>query len=205
MERRIFCFGDSNTYGYDPREPFGGRYPADARWPELLGAATGAQVTNAGKNGRKILTSPRAWQRLDNRLRAAGPQDGLIVMLGTNDVLTGYLPAARDIAEKMEAMLTHLRAVWPGLPVLLLAPPPVAVPDGELAQVSRQLAREYAALARRMDLAFADAGAWGLPLAFDGVHLTPEGHRRLARALAPLLPEIFWPEEEPLCRLSMPD
>ena len=56
-----------------------------------------------------------------------------------------------------------------------------------------------------MDLAFADAGAWGLPLAFDGVHLTPEGHRRLARALAPLLPEIFWPEEEPLCRLSMPD
>ena len=36
MERRIFCFGDSNTYGYDPREPLGGRYPADARWPELL-------------------------------------------------------------------------------------------------------------------------------------------------------------------------
>ena len=179
MERRIFCFGDSNTYGYDPREPLGGRYPADARWPELLSAATGAQVTNAGKNGRKILTSPRAWQMLDNRIRAAGTQDGLIVMLGTNDVLTGYLPAARDIAEKMEAMLNHLRAVWPELPVLLLA--------------------------RRMDLAFADAGAWGLPLAFDGVHLTPEGHRRLARALAPLLPEIFWPEEEPLCRLSMPD
>ena len=42
MERRIFCFGDSNTYGYDPREPLGGRYPADARWPELLSAATGA-------------------------------------------------------------------------------------------------------------------------------------------------------------------
>ena len=28
----VICFGDSNTYGYDPRSYFGGRYDADNRW-----------------------------------------------------------------------------------------------------------------------------------------------------------------------------
>ena len=28
--------------------------------------------------------------------------------------------------------------------------------------------------------AFADAGEWDIPLAFDGVHFTEEGHRRFA-------------------------
>ena len=26
--KRILCFGDSNTYGYDPRSYFGSQYPA---------------------------------------------------------------------------------------------------------------------------------------------------------------------------------
>ena len=32
----IICFGDSNTYGYDPRGYFGGRYDADCRWVDIL-------------------------------------------------------------------------------------------------------------------------------------------------------------------------
>lgn len=31
---KVICFGDSNTYGYDPRSRLGGRYDADSRfWP----------------------------------------------------------------------------------------------------------------------------------------------------------------------------
>ena len=32
----VICFGDSNTYGYDPRGYFGGRYGADCRWVDIL-------------------------------------------------------------------------------------------------------------------------------------------------------------------------
>lgn len=28
---KVICYGDSNTYGYDPRSYIGGRYPAGAR------------------------------------------------------------------------------------------------------------------------------------------------------------------------------
>lgn len=37
----VICFGDSNTYGYDPRSYFGGRYDADSRWVDILAAQTG--------------------------------------------------------------------------------------------------------------------------------------------------------------------
>ena len=49
---KLWCFGDSNTYGYDPCGFFGGRYAAP--WPELLAEKTGFQVINDGKNGRMI-------------------------------------------------------------------------------------------------------------------------------------------------------
>ena len=35
---KVICFGDSNTYGYDPRGYFGGRYDGDNRWVDILAA-----------------------------------------------------------------------------------------------------------------------------------------------------------------------
>ena len=49
---KLWCFGDSNTYGYDPCGFFGGRYAAP--WPALLAEKTGFQVINDEKNGRMI-------------------------------------------------------------------------------------------------------------------------------------------------------
>ena len=49
----VICFGDSNTYGYDPRGYFGGRYDADCRWVDIL--ATWARM--AGRFRLQIPTS----------------------------------------------------------------------------------------------------------------------------------------------------
>ena len=50
----VICFGDSNTYGYDPRGYFGGRYDADCRWVDILATETGWTFYNMGQNGREI-------------------------------------------------------------------------------------------------------------------------------------------------------
>lgn len=49
----VVCFGDSNTYGFDPRSYLGGRYGPQSRWVDLLGAETGWTVFNQGENGRR--------------------------------------------------------------------------------------------------------------------------------------------------------
>lgn len=36
MSGTIICYGDSNTYGYDPCVMAGDRYPEEDRWTEIL-------------------------------------------------------------------------------------------------------------------------------------------------------------------------
>ena len=54
VRMRILCLGDSNTYGYDPRGYFGGRYGADDRWVDIIAKGTGFDMVNLGSNGRMI-------------------------------------------------------------------------------------------------------------------------------------------------------
>lgn len=177
---RILCFGDSNTYGFDPRSPFGDRYSSADLWPDLL---TGHEVLNEGANGRQIPRSPYALRLL----REHGPVDLFLVMLGTNDLLQGATP--EETAARMGHFLTDLLPHCPR--VLLLAPPPMKrgawVPGDGLVNGSLRLADLYRALAEELGIPFADPGGWGLELCFDGVHLTEADHHRFAKNLQKVL------------------
>ena len=41
MSEIYVFYGDSNTYGYDPRSMMGDRYPQDVRWTGILQKETG--------------------------------------------------------------------------------------------------------------------------------------------------------------------
>ena len=183
---KLWCFGDSNTYGYDPCGFFGGRYAAP--WPALLTEKTSFQVINDGKNGRMI--PEREYEILRFRRDAERySADALIAMLGTHDLLEGA--TGREVAARMEAFLNRCN-----LPaILLISPPPMKrgawVPDDGLVERSRDLARQYEGLAQRRGLPYADAGEWDITLAYDGVHFTEEGHARFADGLASCLEGIL--------------
>lgn len=170
----IICFGDSNTYGYDPRGYFGGRYDADCRWVDILTAETGWDISNMGQNGREISTAAPAFPA-DTEL--------LIVMLGTNDLLQGRSP--EQAAERLERFLAGISLNRSQL--LLIAPPPMAmgewVSSPQLIDDSRIFAQLCQALAERLSIRFADAGKCDIPLAYDGVHFTEQGHKAFASGL----------------------
>lgn len=180
---KMLCFGDSNTYGYDPRSYFGCQYPAEHRWVDLLAQKLGGTVINAGEVGREIPRRKSEFIRFHNLLTSQKPLERLIIMLGTNDLLQGSAPAA--VAARMEWFITRID-LEPSK-ILLIAPPPVKlgvwVPIQALVDASRELAPAYRELSQRLGLGYADAGEWEIPLAFDGVHLTPEGHSALAEGL----------------------
>ena len=170
----VICFGDSNTYGYDPRSWLGGRYDADSRWVDILAGETGWAVCNMGQNGREI---PSAAPDLPAHT------DLLIIMLGTNDLLQGKSP--EQAAGRLERFLSGLSLDRSN--ILLIAPPPLAmgewVPGRQLIDASRSFARCCLSLARQMGIPFADAGEWQVALAYDGVHFTQQGHKAFAAGL----------------------
>ena len=170
----VICFGDSNTYGYDPRGYFGGRYDADSRWVDLLAEKAGWTVHNLGQNGREIPSSAPPFP---------ADTDLLIVMLGTNDLLQGKNP--EQAAGRLERFLSGISLERSKL--LLIAPPPMVlgewVPSQQLIDDSRAFSGLCQALAERLGIRFADAGNWNIPLAYDGVHFTEQGHRAFAAGL----------------------
>ena len=184
---RIVCFGDSNTFGY---EPVGLRYGPENRWPDLLAGMQEKEVVNMGQNGRTIPSSYFA-QRLAEEVQH---DDTLLIMLGSNDLLLEGKPAA-VAATAMQTFLAALLAAFAARPgaakagpeIILISPPPVKrgfwVTEDSVVEESYKLGNLYGQLAGELGIGFADAGKWGVELTFDGVHFTEEGHHAFAAGI----------------------
>lgn len=179
---RMLCYGDSNTYGYDPRGFFGDRYPEESRWVDILVQRTGWEIRNEGQNGREIPSRPFQYQRA-GELLAQSPPDVFAIMLGTNDLLRGY--SAEETCSRMEAFLRYIQPKCGRL--LLIAPPPMKwgawVTEERPITESVKLAEAYQVLSQKLGIAFVNAGQWNVELTFDGVHFTEAGHRAFAEGL----------------------
>ena len=145
---KMLCYGDSNTYGYDPRGFFGDRYPKESRWVDILAEKLGWQIQNEGQNGREIPSRPLQYQYVGDMLLRSVP-DVIAGMLGTNDLLRG--DSAAEICSRMEGLLRFLQPRCGQL--LLIAPPPLKrgewVTDKSLIVESVKLEGAYQARSRR--------------------------------------------------------
>ena len=179
---RMLCYGDSNTYGYDPRGFVGDRYQKESRWVDILAQKLKWEIQNEGQNGREIPIRPFQYQRA-RELLTPNPPDIFAIMLGTNDLLRGY--SAVVACARMEAFLRYIQPKC--REILLIAPPPMKrgewVTEESLIAESVKLAEAYQALSQKLGIFFANARQWNVPLAFDGVHFTEEGHRAFAEGL----------------------
>jgi lysophospholipase L1-like esterase len=180
---KILCFGDSNTYGYDPRSYFGDRYAEIARWVNILSEELKCLVINAGEKGREVPHTSWEITEFSRLLVMEQPIDCLIIMLGTNDLLQGN--DAATVANRMKVFLRKID--FPSRKILLIAPPGLKlgewVDSAILIDASKELHKAYQRLAESMGMNFVNAGEWNPEIAFDGVHLTEEGHRTLAYGL----------------------
>jgi lysophospholipase L1-like esterase len=211
-DRTVLCFGDSNTWGYEPGT--GARYGREVRWSGALSRLLGASwhVVEAGLNGRTTVFEDPLADRCGRRhlgpvLASAAPVDVVVLLLGTNDLKTrlGGV-SAYDIAEGAGLLVDLGRASGAGPEgrapdVLLVAPPPLGSlsgwegrDDGAFAgfatgwrgalDTSRAFAEQYARVARVRGVRFLDAGAHVTSSDVDGIHWGPAGHAALAQAVA---------------------
>lgn len=187
---RLVIFGDSITagYGVGPEEAFPARLQAIAdslQW-DLL-------VVNAGLSGE---TSAGGLRRVDWVLRQR--TDLFVLELGGNDGLRGLDPEATK--QNLQGILDRVSARYPDA-ILVLAGMEAPPNMGE--SYTRRFREIYRELAEENDLLlipFILEGVAGIrdlnqP---DGIHPTPEGHRRIARHLWSFLR----PELEKISKIS---
>lgn len=211
--KRIIFFGDSNTFGYDPRAIFGGRYSEDIRWTDIVARdlADALEVVPRGMNGRCIPRSEYEIEALEKLIKAFAPLDYFAIMLGTNDVLLTDNPRPAEAIENMRCLLERLNkhvlaaegaALDPentsaGFEILLIIPPlmfPGTInhsPFWKYEEASKRLAEGYRGIAEELGLRTIDASNWMVDLDVDGVHISERGSLDFAEHMKAALLEIM--------------
>ena len=205
MQKRILCYGDSNTYGYIPT---GGRYDEHTRWPMRMQAVLGDgyAVIEEGFNGRTcVFDDPveggykSGVQYLPPCLMSHNPLDAVIIMLGSNDTKVRFGMTPMTIGQSMMQLVRTakqyaINEVGEVSHIIIAAPPRIldnlmqtrhAECFGEQAiAVSAGLARELRRISKLMRCDFFDATPFAEVSPLDAVHMTEHGHLRLGEAMA---------------------
>ncbi len=196
MKKKIVIYGDSNTYGYDPRDFSSGRYPAKERWADILEERLKDTYELAvdGMNGRPLPPVQGEHLHLKRLIAENRPADLFICMLGTNDILLTTRPDAAAAIGKMDHFLTWLRGE--GLEEILITAPPCIGSSADVYyeryhRESIRMNRGFEELAEKHRVHFADAAAWNIPLAFDQVHIAPAGAGPFAEHMEKVIRQIM--------------
>ena len=199
--KAILCYGDSNTWGYNPATQ--DRYPHDVRWTGVLQKTlgNGYKVIAEGLNGRTTVWDDPIEAYRNGKtylipcLDSHCPLDLVVILLGTNDLKKRFSLSAYDIARGGAVLVEVVQKSGAGPggdapPLLLLAPPPVGrltafaeMFEGAEAK-SKLLGRHYRSVAEQYGCAFFDTSEVIVSSDVDGIHLDPGEHEKLGKAVA---------------------
>lgn len=207
--KTILCFGDSNTWGYNPVTKM--RYDRQTRWTRVLARSLGTEyeIIEEGLNARTTVHEDplepgrNGLTYLGPSLISHKPIDLVIIMLGTNDLKKRFALSPYDIGKGIRRLLLEIKQSGcspdgTSPEVLLLVPPPLAKLS-EYAQTfeeglekSKVLASEYAKYAREFDCEMIDTGQYIVTSDVDGVHWEADQHRLLGELLAVRIKSYTW-------------
>src|SRR5215208_827241 len=132
--RTVLCYGDSNTWGYEPAT--GNRFPEDMRWPGVLARELGEgfRVIEEALNGRTTVRDDPVEEYKNGKdylspcLESHAPLDLVIIALGVNDLKARFFASASDVADGAGVLVSIARRSGSGPngrppAVLLVAPP----------------------------------------------------------------------------------
>ncbi len=203
MNRRILFYGDSNTWGY---RPGGERLPANRRYTTMVTRQAPDIIPVVdGLNGRSTafestLAAPEllGGASFAASLRKADNPDGVVIMLGTNDVMPPLSLTGDTVADNMRRIIRTARQICPDMgTIVIVSPPPLAscavrTMQEELHGDADLLGTDLAPYLRKAadeEGAYFISGSSIIPCmdAADGFHLSDIGHLRIGLAIGSLL------------------
>lgn len=200
--KTILCFGDSNTWGAVPGNTQN-RYPRQVRWPGVLQDVLGRDyyIIEEGLCGRTtVIDDPIEPDRCGKSylmpcLLSHRPLDGVVLMLGTNDLKPRFSYSAYNIARGAALLVELIQKSETGIDnhspkILLIAPARLGRLSGDADEFkggpekSKLLAGYYALQAKELGCDFLDASEIIVVSDLDGVHLDGTENTKLALAVA---------------------
>lgn len=201
MKKRIVCFGDSNTWGYDSKTL--SRFNEEIRWPKRLQNLLGEdfEIIEEGLPGRSSTSDDSLFEGLNGYdylhpcLMSHAPVELVIIMLGTNDTKQRFNLTSYNIAQAITRLATKAKNTLAGVDnsfakVLVVIPPPIKAGyiNSDIGPSmgigcdikSKDLAKNLRGLLRLQDILYLDTQDYVEMNNIDFMHLDKENHKKLA-------------------------
>ena len=207
--KNIFCYGDSITWGFDPVT--WSRYDYKDRWTSVLQEKLGPgfYITVNALQGRTtawehpFLPFRNGREPLMMLLESNAPIDLVIIMLGTNDIISMLNKSAEESAS---GMLSLIRIIYQSLSgpdgripkVMIISPPVIGNLSGFMSlyynkrkDESKKLAQYHKTFSEQFDCNFIDSNEFIRTCEPDGLHISRESQRILGIKVAEEVRKIF--------------
>ena len=211
--KNILCFGDSNTWGYDPATQT--RFSKDIRWTGVLQQLLGSKynVIEEGLNGRTTNVNEKqdhglgyfrpfrsAMDLLSVLIETNSPLDLIIVMLGTNDLKTNFNQSPEMIAKNMRLVCESIidNDYFQSKSIILVSPTHINEESPNLldsfigtTQASQSFSNSYRKISDDLDLYFLDASESVKTNKIDGLHWDAMQHSDFANSLFNKIKKVY--------------
>ncbi len=196
--KTILCFGDSNTFGYNPLD--GSRYDENSRWSRILKnkLSENFEIIEEGLNNRTgfvdnkdgfFHSSQRCFSKILNSYKNI---DILILAIGTNDLQFLYDVNFKTIERGLEYLTLEAKEKCKNIIIV----PPVILNKNVLSgnfshqfditsiEKSKKVSRIYKKICNVYQCKYFDFNNLAEPSDADGLHYTKEGHEKIAEELS---------------------
>lgn len=211
--KRILCFGDSNTWGYQPQTNHL-RFLPNKRWTGVLQNLLGNdfEVIEEGLNSRTLDQEDKRPTKEGRRgdlyllpcLDTHDPLDLVIIMLGTNELKHTYEKDVSEVVQLLDELffstvVSRKSQFSNKTPRLLVIAPPIVDETTDYAKEryiggavkAVELSKELKRLCIDQKYSFLDSNDY-VNTGADGVHMDEESHKRLGQGIFDFLTnEVF--------------
>ena len=195
--KKIICYGDSNTFGYNPKD--GSRYDENIRWTSILqNNLTEYEVINEGMCDRTgfvdnnkgfLFSAQKHFPKLIEKFKDI---DMLILWIGTNDLQFQYDINMETVEKGLENLI---KIAQEKVEDIIIIPPVILnekILDGyfkiqfdETSIVkSRKIGKIFKTIANAYYCSCFDINEYAMPSDFDGLHYDEISHKIIADKLA---------------------
>lgn len=196
--KKILCYGDSNTFGFNPKD--GSRY--DTCWTSILQKTLGTEyeVINEGMCNRTgfinnpngfLYSGPKHFPQIIENLDSI---DYLILWIGTNDLMLQYNISYQTIEKGLENLI---KLAETKVNKIIIIPPLILnenILNGNFKfrfnktsiEKSKKAGSIYRALANKYHCEIFDVNKFVKPSDIDGLHYDKISHQIIGEKLAQL-------------------
>ena len=195
--KKILCFGDSNTYGFNPKN--GSRYSSSIRWGGILKESLKEKfvVIEQGCNNRTCFSDNPSGEEMTGykaiKKYLVTDVDYLVISLGVNDLQKIYINDEQTIIDGFKMFIRLCYSINSNLKIIILSPSLVKenilnsyfslMFDENSIKKSYSLSKILKSVSEELNCSFIDLNEFVSVSDIDGLHYDVEGHGAVAKLL----------------------